>query len=934
MRFDIRNFANQLTPRRQKHTYDCADPNCKGKLSVNPKTGAYTCYADDSENHRGKIREILSPKEPQYKSAAKPIGLLQSRAEHIDPAPQSILEPHHIAHLLEEGFTLEQIEGFKASGVRSIKAAEARAIGFVVRDREGNLTSGDGLLLPFTDNFNQLRLDLPITRKNGAIAKYLTQSRKQAQAKIPEGCVVYTEGWKDAAAGSLHGGIVTGALAGVSHYRKALKQGSGGVVIFDCDGWTNPNVFRSLFNAGKWIDGKVNLLPEIPNQPKAGLCEYFKAGYTAKDYKALIDTSLTPEEFLLKIPEHWENLSMSRVKEAIHVLMRLATKHLDPLQRSILIKRVARATGVERRQIGAVVAREIRKENGAPPCKQKQRIQQVEAVWGDRVRFNLLTQKIELDGEPMAISELLYLDLADKHNIDLPKGEALDIVLRLARQNEYHPIREYLISVDGAHEGDTSILDSLATRYFGATEEIFNVYMKKFLIGAVARVLKPGCKVDTVPVLQGKQGEQKSSFWEALAGRGTDGSKWFDDSLGDCGDKDEKMKLYRCWFMEWAELEHIFRRKELGAVKAFLTSSVDVLRVPYGRSVDEFPRQSVIVGTSNEDDFLADPTGDRRYWVVPVRKEIDIEGLKKERDQIWAAALDLYLQGEKWWLTKQEQALSTRANDEWRSDDPWSDAIASYVKNFEFVTVSQVLENAVKVEISRQGKAEQMRVSAVLKRLGWKKDRGINSAGIQVRGWKAQAPEEISPPSPPPQKVVKEVDCDEIQQNQEFQESRPPRPPFEEKIQNFEKIVESRNPEVLASQNCVKGGQGGLGGLPLLPVELLSQILKSFESIQSVREFEEFKSGYERLPDCHQRQVWESASAEVRQSYEHWQNQFLSVPEVVWEARKELLACGTHPQVKELQIRFDRDTLKRVFEKFFEVKFYANRLTIIRIMAR
>lgn len=800
----------------------------------------------------------------------------------------STLAPHHIAHLLSEGFTADQIQNFATAGVRSITATEARELGFLTRDNSNTLVSGDGLLFPFTSTFSQLRLDKPITRKNGSVAKYLTPGKKQAQAMTPDGCEVYTEGWKDAQAGTLHGGVTTGALAGVSHYRKALKPGSGGVLLFDADGWINPSVFRSLFNAGMWISGQVNLLPEIPDQPKAGLCEYFKAGYTSKDYQALIDNAMTPEAFLLDLPSHWKNLPVQRMSEAVGVVMRLAAQHLNPLQHSVLISRVSKGTGIEKRRISGVLAKELRKKNGIPPCSQTQRIQRVTKVWGERLRFNLLTQKLELDGEPLKISETVYLDLAEQHQIELPKGEALDIVLRLARQREYHPVREYLMGMDGAHGGDVTILDNLATRYFGATDPIFNIYMKKFLIGAVARVMRPGCKLDTVPVLQGKQGEQKSAFWKTLAGEGVDGSKWFDDSLGDCGDKDEKMKLYRTWFMEWAELEHVFKRKELGAVKAFLTSSVDVLRVPYGRSIDEFPRHSVIVGSSNEDDFLADPTGDRRYWVIPVLQEIDIETLRQERDRIWAAALSLFLQGEQWWLTREEQALSTAANDEWRSDDPWSERIAAYIKDFDFVTISQVLEFGVQVEIGRQGKAEQMRVSAILKRMGWKKDRGTNSLGVQVRGWyqvevvavtpsakTAPPPPPVSPPSPPPQQVVYEVDYAEMLESQGFEDSRPPRPPLEGFEQKSEIVASTTENITSTTFNRSSGGQGGLGGL--LKPEVLQWALQAMTAINSVQKFKQFYERYQKCSEAQQNQIVWAAEETLQIRFYEWLQRLESV---------------------------------------------------------
>lgn len=285
----------------------------------------------------------------------------------------STIAPHHIAHLLEEGFTSEQIEGFIAQGARSICEEEARNLNFFARDENGDLVSGSGLLLPFTNDFAQLRLDVPIVRKKSKPAKYLTPCRRQSQAMLPEGCKVITEGWKDAQAGSLRGAIPTGALAGVSHYRKALKPNSGGVILFDADGWHNPKVLRSLVNAGNWINGKINLLPNIPGQPKAGLCEYFKAGHTPKDYQAMIDDAYTPEAFLLELPNHWKDLPSDRLSESVHIVLKLAAKLLDPMQQAALIKKIARVTGIDRRTIGGEMAKKMvheqEQKRGATPAE-------------------------------------------------------------------------------------------------------------------------------------------------------------------------------------------------------------------------------------------------------------------------------------------------------------------------------------------------------------------------------------------------------------------------------------------------------------------------------------------------------------------------------------------------------------------------------------
>jgi predicted P-loop ATPase len=187
------------------------------------------------------------------------------------------------------------------------------------------------------------------------------------------------------------------------------------------------------------------------------------------------------------------------------------------------------------------------------------------------------------------------------------------------------------------HGSDTSILDGItaadgsielepfAVRYFGQPAPIYNVFAKRTLIAAVARALNPGCQADTALVLQSaQQGFKKTSFFRTLAS-----PDWFDDSLGNASDKDERLKLHRTWFAEWGEIEAIFKRREIGQTKQFMTSVADNLRPPYGREVERMPRHSVICGTTNQDEFLSDPTGSRRFWVVPLRKPIDIQRLEQ-----------------------------------------------------------------------------------------------------------------------------------------------------------------------------------------------------------------------------------------------------------------------------------------------------------------
>jgi hypothetical protein len=254
------------------------------------------------------------------------------------------LSRDHRDHMLSEGFAESQVYRLvKDYGIRSMAEIEARELGFVVADEKRKNTKGtvssSGLYFPFKGDFGQLRCDNPPIR-NGKPCKYLTPTWQTSQAWIPDEAGVVTEGYKDAAAGTLHGRIPTGAIAGVSHVRKALEKGCNADLLFDSDGWTNPSVFAALISGADWTGGKIQLIPEIEDQPKAGLCEYFKAGHTAEDYDNLLDGAMSIQEFLLELPNHWGNLPTKNIARALRTISVLATKHLFKTDLAILASRL------------------------------------------------------------------------------------------------------------------------------------------------------------------------------------------------------------------------------------------------------------------------------------------------------------------------------------------------------------------------------------------------------------------------------------------------------------------------------------------------------------------------------------------------------------------------------------------------------------------
>jgi predicted P-loop ATPase len=340
------------------------------------------------------------------------------------------------------------------------------------------------------------------------------------------------------------------------------------------------------------------------------------------------------------------------------------------------------------------------------------------------IRLNIFTQQIEVDNQVIEGVDRYYLKLAEQ-GYKVSKELAIDCLVQVASEKPYDPVRLYLEHV--ADHVDPTYIDRLATTYLrpcdaALTEPtIYDEMLKRTLIGAVMRAFTPGCKHDTACVLMGDQGAYKSSFWGCLGG------PFFSDALGDISSKDDVMVLHRSWMMEWAELDHITGRRHAGQVKSFLSQAVDLMRVPYGKAVESFPRRGIIVGTTNKTTgFLVDETGNRRFWVIPTTKtqqdQIDTASLMLERDAIWSAVVHAYRAGETNRLTVDMEIQVTEENNNYVIDSPWRSAIEEHLekrRTIDLLTTEELLNNAIKKPAERQTRADQMQVASILKDLGY-----------------------------------------------------------------------------------------------------------------------------------------------------------------------------------------------------------------------
>ncbi len=279
-----------------------------------------------------------------------------------------------------------------------------------------------------------------------------------------------------------------------------------------------------------------------------------------------------------------------------------------------------------------------------------------------------------------------------------------------AHKNTYHPVIEYL---DSCGEQVTGILDTLATKVLKTSDPQANEFLKKTLVAAVRRIRKPGCQMDTVLVLYGQQGIRKTTFVRELFG-----PEFVRSQMPDLATKDASQALGGFWAIELAELTRIIN-SESSTVKEFLTRTFDDYRPPYGDTEMRFARECVLIGTTNDKEFLSDATGNRRYLPIEVKGQIDIKYLHDHRDEIWAEACALESAGYPHWY--EDETLTDASRKDFMREDAWHSSVEEYLKGREQVTNADVYKDVVMNgdgDISKYDRRVQMRIAEMLRGLG------------------------------------------------------------------------------------------------------------------------------------------------------------------------------------------------------------------------
>lgn len=345
--------------------------------------------------------------------------------------------------------------------------------------------------------------------------------------------------------------------------------------------------------------------------------------------------------------------------------------------------------------------------------------------YGITARYNEISKDVvvTIPGRDYGVDAAANCSLAEVSSLcarnGMPKGDVGDYIKLIGVANRFNPAAEFITSRpwDGVSR-IYDLVDTLTTPE-GFDRGLVLMMVRRWLISAVAAILKPtGFWSKGVLVLQGDQSLGKTSWFKALL-PATMRDLVKDGATIDPSNKDSVTTAIGHWMVELGELDATFRKADIARLKSFISSDVDMLRRPYDRLESKYQRRTVFFASVNPKHFLADDTGNVRWWTIPV---VDVNYAHDiDTQQLWAEVAQLYRDGERWWLDRDEEAMLEGVNKEHESIDPveemilaryeWgSDRIGAYREQ----TASQVLQE---IGFDKPNKSQATHCSNVLRKL-------------------------------------------------------------------------------------------------------------------------------------------------------------------------------------------------------------------------
>jgi predicted P-loop ATPase len=354
-------------------------------------------------------------------------------------------------------------------------------------------------------------------------------------------------------------------------------------------------------------------------------------------------------------------------------------------------------------------------------CQHNTLLWLTEEGYDQRIVLDTFKQNIFVDGIPMTDDTTIEIIRRIEESMKTRWAEAhvRSAVRSIGSRNAYSSLRRWLdlLRWDGKQRIDTFFANTYDTGHSAYTSACGEV----LFLSAVARAYEPGCKADVVVVLIGDQGLGKSKGIEELVPE----QAWFTDDLGgDLYDKKVAEGLQGKWIIEFSEFARI-NRSTLDVVKAFLSRRVDHYRAAYGRVAEDFPRQCIFVGTTNNPLPLQD-LENRRF--MPIRCRRYSGDIPKLRDQLWAEAVAHYKAGKPWWVTDATLIETVKAHQEdARQHDEWEDMLRESLMGIVTVTLADVAER-LGIKPDRLDKSVQTRLGLVMKAIGFMRKRETSRA--------------------------------------------------------------------------------------------------------------------------------------------------------------------------------------------------------------
>ncbi|HET7862985.1 MAG TPA: virulence-associated E family protein [Burkholderiaceae bacterium] len=317
----------------------------------------------------------------------------------------------------------------------------------------------------------------------------------------------------------------------------------------------------------------------------------------------------------------------------------------------------------------------------------------------------------------------------------MPRGTLEEAVLMVAKRHAYHPVRQQLLALRGKWDGEKRLATWIRRCCREEDEHDEADPLQQYLarvgtwlvMALCARVLTPGCKFDYMVIFEGSQGVGKSTLARVLGG------EHYADTGLVMGDKDSFQNLQGVTVYEMGELDAL-NRSEITRIKQFISSQEDRFRASFDRRPKDYPRQVVFIGTTNEDHYLIDPTGNRRFWPVQVSRQIDLAWLQQHREQMFAEALVYLDAGNRFHPTPKEQRELFNPQQQQRTVE---NAIESAIGNYlypagtaggprseghtlqECTLVELLAKVGIGIEKLGPGRYHEKQAAAALRKLGW-----------------------------------------------------------------------------------------------------------------------------------------------------------------------------------------------------------------------